>query len=157
MIDPVAWLRDLRRDSDTCLEDFEAFSEEMQKMYGDKDQKLNTVIKCITDFLQGANEPVRVYANRIKPNWSVAGWLPQDNKNLYQIVWSGLRPGHNSKSKLLTQKNGRCDIMKDLFDRAADSEVKPDGNKPQPQQPQQQQRQSGESSQQGGKKRNFRQ
>jgi hypothetical protein len=46
--------------------------------------------------------------------------------------------------------------MIELFDRGADSEVKPDGKKPQLQQPQQQQRQSGESSQQGGKKRNFR-
>jgi hypothetical protein len=156
MTDPVEWLRDLRRDSDPCLEDFEAFSEEMQKMYGDKDRKLNAAMKCMTDFLQGANEPVRVYANRIKANWRAAGWLPQDNKNLYEIAWSGLRPGLKSKIKPLTPKNGRFDSMEELFDRAADSEVKPDGKKPQPQQPQQQQRQSGESSQQGGKKRNFR-
>jgi len=47
--------------------------------------------------------------------------------------------------------------MEEHFDRAANSEVKPDGKKPQPQQPQQQQRQSGESSsQQRGKKLNFR-
>jgi len=45
--------------------------------------------------------------------------------------------------------------MEELFDRAADSEVKPDGKMPQPWQPQQQQRQSGESYLQGGKKRNF--
>jgi hypothetical protein len=37
MTDPVEWHRDLRRDSDPCLENFEAFSEEMHKMYGDKD------------------------------------------------------------------------------------------------------------------------
>jgi len=37
--------------------------------------------------------------------------------------------------------------MEELFDCAPDSEVKPDGKKPQLQQPQQQQRQSGESSQ----------
>jgi len=46
--------------------------------------------------------------------------------------------------------------MEDLFDRTADTDVKQDGKKPQSQQPQQQQRQSGESSQHGGKKRNFR-
>jgi hypothetical protein len=61
MTDPVEWLRDLLRDSDPCLEDFEAFSEEMQKMYGDKHRKLNPAMKCMTNFLQGANEPVRVY------------------------------------------------------------------------------------------------
>jgi hypothetical protein len=157
MTDPVEWLPDLRRDSDPRLEDFEAFSEEMQKMYGDKDRKLNAAMKCMTDFLQGANEPVRVYANRIKANWRAAGWLPQDNKNLYEIAWSGLRPGLKSKIKPLTPKNGRFDSMEELFDRAANSEVKLDGKKPQPQQPQQQQRQSGElSSQQGGKKRKVR-
>jgi len=46
--------------------------------------------------------------------------------------------------------------MEDLFDGAANSEVNQDGNNPQPQQPQRQQKQSGISSQQGGKKRNFR-
>jgi len=113
-------------------------------------------MKCMTDFLQGANEPVRVYANRIKANWRAAGWLRQDNKDLYEIAWSGLQPGLQSKIKPLTPKNGRFDSMEELFNRAADSEVKPDSKKPQPQQPQQQQKQSGESSQQGGKKRNFR-
>jgi hypothetical protein len=146
MTDLVEWLRDLWRGSDHCLEDFEAFSEEMQKIYGDTEGKPNAAMKCISDLLQGANEPVRVYANRIKANWRAAGFLPQDNKNLYEIAWRGLRPGRRSKIKLLTSKNGRVDSMAELFDRGADSEVHPDGKKPQPQQPQQQQRQSGESS-----------
>jgi len=84
--DPVEWLRDLRRDTSPCLEDVEVFSEEMQKMYGDKDRKLNAPMKRMTEFLQGANDLVRVYANRIKANWRAAGWLPQDNKNLYEIA-----------------------------------------------------------------------
>ena len=88
--DPVEWLGDLQGDSDPSLEYFEAFSEEMQKMYGDKDRKLNVAMKCMTDFLQRANEPVRVYANRIKANWRAEGFLPQDNKNLYKIARSGL-------------------------------------------------------------------
>jgi hypothetical protein len=47
--------------------------------------------------------------------------------------------------------------MEELFDSAADSEVKLDGTKPQPQHPHQHQRKSGEStSQQGGKNRHFR-
>jgi hypothetical protein len=45
--------------------------------------------------------------------------------------------------------------MEELFDRATDSEVTPDGNKPQQLQPHGQQRQSGESSQHNSKKRNF--
>ena len=90
MTDPVEWLRDLRRDSDLCLEDFEACWEEMQKMCGEKDRKHNAVMKCITALIQGPNEPVRVYTNRIKANWRAAGWLLQDNKKLYEIFWSGL-------------------------------------------------------------------
>jgi hypothetical protein len=117
------------------LEDFEAFSEKMQKMYGGKDRKLNVAMKCMTDFVQGPNEQVRVYANRIKGNCRAAGWLPQDNKNLYEIASSGLRREHKSKIKPLTLKNGRFDSMEEVFDRAADSEVQPDGKKPQPQQP----------------------
>jgi hypothetical protein len=46
--------------------------------------------------------------------------------------------------------------MEELSDRTANSEVKPDSNKPQPQQQQRQQKQSGESSQQGSKKCNIR-
>ena len=63
----------------------------MQIMYGDKDRKLNTAMKCMPDFLQEANEPVRVYANRITANWIAAGWLPPNDKNLYEIAWSGLQ------------------------------------------------------------------
>jgi hypothetical protein len=74
----------------------------------------------MTHILQGAKELVRVYANRIKANWRAAGWLPQDNKNLYEIAWSGLRPGLKSKFKPLTRKNGRFYIMEELLDRAAD-------------------------------------
>jgi len=157
MADPLEWLRDSWRDSDPCWEDFEAFSEEMQKMYGDKDRKLNAAINCMTDFLHRANDPVRVYPNRIKGNWRAVGWHPQENNNVYEIASSGLRSGLKSKIKLLDPKNRRFVNMEELFDHAADPEVMPDGKKPQLQQPQQQQRQSGESSsQQGGKKLNFR-
>jgi hypothetical protein len=80
MTDPVEWLRDLQRDSNPCLEDFEAFPDEIQKMYGDEDRKINTAMKCMTNILQGANEPVRVYANRIKANWRAVGWLSKDTR-----------------------------------------------------------------------------
>ena len=156
MTDPVEWLRDLRGDSDLCLEDFEAFLEEIQKIYGNKERKLHVAMKCVIYFHQGANEPVRVYANRIKENWRAEGWLLQDKKNHYEIAWSRLRPGLKSRIKLLTPKNGKFDSTAELFDCTADSEIKPDGNKPQQQQPHQQQKQSGESFHQGGKKHNFR-
>ena len=64
-----------------------------------------------------------VYDNQIKANWRAAGWLPQDNENLYEIASSGIRPGLKSKIKPLTPQNGRCDSMEELFDRTADSEV----------------------------------
>jgi len=99
---------------------------------------------------------VGVYANQIKANWRAAGWLPRHHENLYEIAWCRLRPGLEFNMKQLTLKNGRFDTMEEVFDCAADSEVKPDSKKPQPQQPQQQQKQSGESCQQGGKKCNFR-
>jgi hypothetical protein len=132
------------------LKDFKAFSEEMQKMYGDKDRKLNAGMKCMTDILQGANEPVRVYANRIKANSRTVGWLLQDNKIIYEIAWSGLRPGLKYKVKPLTPKNGTFARMEEHVDRATDSEVKPDCKKLQPQRPPQQKTQLGESSSQHG-------
>jgi len=76
MTDLMEWPRDLWRDWDPCLEDIKAFSEEMQKMYGDKDHKLHAVMKCMTDFHQGVNELVRVYAIWIKANWKTAVRLP---------------------------------------------------------------------------------
>ena len=132
----VEWLRDQQRNLDPCSQDFEAYLDEMQKMYSDMDRILNGV-----NFLQEANETVRVYANWIKANWRAAGWLQQDNKNLYEISWSGLWPGHKSNIKLLTLKNGIIDSMDELFDCAADLEVKPDCKKPQHQQSHQQQKQ----------------
>jgi len=95
-------------------------------------------MRQITIFPHGANEQVRVYANAIEANWRGAGWLPQDNKNLYEIAWSGLSPGRMSKKAPLNPKNGNFDSMEDLFNRAADSEVKPDSKMPQLQQPHQQ-------------------
>jgi hypothetical protein len=54
MTDPVEWLRDLQRDSDPSFEDFKACLEEMQKMYSDKDRKLNPAMNCMIHSLQGA-------------------------------------------------------------------------------------------------------
>jgi len=64
------------------------------------------------------NYPVRDYANRIKANGRASGWLPRDNRNCFEIVWSGLRPGLKYKIKPLTAENGRFDSMEECFDRA---------------------------------------
>jgi hypothetical protein len=146
--DPVKWLRDLRRDSDPCLEGFDPFSEEMQMLYGNKDRKLNAAIQSMPDLLRSANELVRIDDNQVKANRTTAGWFAKENKNLYEIAWSGVRTGLISKIKLFTPKKRRFHSMEELFDRAANAQVKPDSNKLQPEQLQQQQRQSGESSSQ---------
>jgi len=91
MTDPLEWLRDLHKDSDHSLEDLEAFSEKMQKMYGNSDQKLNTAMYCMTDFLQGANEVVSVYTNRMKVISREVGWFLQADQNIYEIPLSRLQ------------------------------------------------------------------
>jgi len=93
MTDLVVWLWDLQRDSDLCLDDFEVFLAKIQKMYGNKDRKLNMAMKCMTYFLQGANEPVRANTNRMKANRRAVGWLLPDEKNHYEIACSGQQPG----------------------------------------------------------------
>jgi phosphotransferase system IIB component len=68
------------------LEHFQALSEEVQKMYGDKNQKLNVAKKCMTHLLQGVNEPGKVNHNGIKANWRAMGGIAQENENLYEIA-----------------------------------------------------------------------
>jgi len=100
-------------------------------------------MQCMTDFLQAADDPVRVYTNRIKANWRAAGRLQQDNKNLFKIGWSRLQPGLMFNIKALIRNNENFDSMENISDRAADSVVKLDGTQPQLQQPHQQQKYSG--------------
>jgi hypothetical protein len=126
-------------------------------MYCVRDLKLSTAMKCISDFPEGENEPVRVNASKSKANCREGGWLAQDNKNLSEIAWSRLCPGLKFNVKSSIPKIGKFDSIKEIFDCATDSEFKPDCKKPQKrQQPHQQQKQPGELSQQDGKKRNFR-
>jgi len=41
MIDPMTWGHDLQKNNSTCLQDLDLFFGEIQKMYGDKDRRLN--------------------------------------------------------------------------------------------------------------------
>jgi hypothetical protein len=103
------------------------------------------------EYEQLPNESVRVYANRLKANWRIAGW----NLIVYEVVpWAGLR--HTLKTKVrpwISTGKDRFDTLDQLFDYAAASEFKPDDKKPGGQQ---QQTQSGESQRGSDKKRKFR-
>jgi hypothetical protein len=154
--DPSEWASDLREAKDPCLENFELFANELQKMYGDKDRRLNSATKAMQEYQQLPNESVRIYANRLKANWRRAGWsLITHEVVLYDMAWAGLR--HALKTKVrpwISSGKDRFDTLDQLFDCAAASEFKPDDKKPGGQQ--QQQRQAGESQKGGDKKRNFR-
>jgi len=130
MTNLVGCLGDLRRDSDPSVDEVETLSEEMQKMYHDTDQKLSTAMKCMTNFLQGAKELVRVYANRIKANQRAVWCLPQDNKKLYTVAWRGLWTGLKSSIKELMGRNVNYDRIEQRFDCAPDSEFMLDGQSP---------------------------
>jgi hypothetical protein len=60
-------------------------------MYGEWDHQLNPAMKFITDFLQGANECMRVYTNQIKANWRAVGSVPPNNKNFEDLALGGLQ------------------------------------------------------------------
>jgi len=90
--DPSEWASDLQESKDPCLENFELFMNELQKMYGDKDWRLNSATKAIQEYQQLPTESVRVYANRLKANWRRAGWnLIMHKVVLYDMAWAGLR------------------------------------------------------------------
>jgi hypothetical protein len=93
MTNPVVWLRDLQRVSDPSLDDFEIFLAEMHKMNDNNDQKLNTVMNYMTNFLRGLNELVRANSNRMNANRRAAGWRLPDEQNTSEIAWSRQRPG----------------------------------------------------------------
>jgi len=154
--DPSEWASNLRAAKDLCLKNFDLFTNELQKMYGDKDRRLNSATKAMQEYQQLPNESVRIYANCLKANWRRAGWsLIMHKVVLYDMAWAGLR--HALKTKVrpwISSGKDRFDTLDQLFDCAAASEFKPDDKKPggQPHQ----QRQAGESHKGGDKKRNFR-
>jgi len=154
MIDPITWGQDLQKNNSTCLHDFDLFVGEIQKMYGDKDRRLNVARKSFYDFPQGyynANENVRAYANRLRRNWREAEWDEvQFQPMLYDMVWAGLKADLLPRLKPFTKANGKFNSIDELFDRAADVETEPEKYDKQQQKP------PGESSRPGGKKRNFR-
>jgi len=153
MTDPVSWGQDLRNQENLCLEDFDLFTTELRKMYGDKEWELNVATRAYHEFPQGYHNPkegVRAYANRLGRNWREADWDEQIyHKMLYGMVWSGLKEYLLPNIKPFTDKSERFNIIDEFSDRAADVESPPKADKQHQQQ--HQQKQPGDS-----KKRNFR-
>ena len=48
--DPSEWASDLREAKDPCLENFELFANELQKIYGDKDRRLNSATTAMQEY-----------------------------------------------------------------------------------------------------------
>jgi len=130
--DRSEWASDLRDDAHPCLQDFELFAQELMKMYGDKDRRLNSAMKAMQEYQQLSNESVRVYANRMKANWRRAGWnLITHNVVLYDMAWPGLRHALETKVRPWIPKDkDRCETLDELFNCAAASESKPEEKKP---------------------------
>jgi hypothetical protein len=120
MIDPITWGQDLHKNNSTCLHDFNLFFGEIQKMFSDKDRRLNMVKKSFYHCPQGyynANENIRAYANRLQRNWREAEWDEvQFQPMLYDMVWGGLKADLQPKLKPFTQANGKFNSIDKLFD-----------------------------------------
>jgi hypothetical protein len=157
MTDPLEWACDLCAGSDPCLQDFDLFSQQMAKVYGDKDRRRVGVITLMQKYIQLRQESVRAYANRVKANWKQAGWNLQKNEEvLYDIAWAALRNSLKNNVGPRTPACGRFDTLDEFLDKAAASEVTHVENmKPQQQQQKQQQqrqqKQPTDSSSKGGK------
>jgi len=92
MTDPSEWLGDLSVESGPCLQDFNLFSQEIAKVYGDKNRRRVAVITLMQEYIELQQESVRAYANRVKANWREAGGnLQKHEEVLYDIAWAGLR------------------------------------------------------------------
>ena len=130
---------DLSAESDPCLQDFNLFSQEMAKVYGDKDRRRVAVIMLIQGYIQLPQELVRAYANCLKANWRQAGWnLQKYEEVLYDIAWTGLCNSLKNNVGPMAPACGRFGTLAGFFDKAAASEVTHVENK-KPQQQQQQQ------------------
>jgi hypothetical protein len=151
--DPSEWAGDLFAESDPCLQDFDLFSQEMAKVFGDKDQLRVAVITLMQGYIQLPQESVRAYANRLKANWKQAGWNLQKHEDvLYNIAWADLRNSLKNKVGPMTPACGRLDTLDEFFDKGAALEVTHVGNKKPQQQQQPQQKQPTDLPSKGGKR-----
>jgi hypothetical protein len=122
-MDPAEWASDLREAKDLCLDDFEPFVNELQKLYRDKERRLNSAMEAMQEYEQLPNAAVRVYANRLKANWRRAGW----NQITHEVIIYGMaRAGvpHALKTNVrprISSDKDRFDKLPQLFDCVAAS------------------------------------
>jgi len=130
--DPSEWANDSREAKDPCLENFELFANKLQKMYGDKDRRLDSATKAMQEYQQLPNESVQIYANCLKANLRRAGWsLITHEVVLYDMAWVGLRRALKMKVRpWISSGKDRFDRLDQLFDCVAASEFILDDNKP---------------------------
>jgi hypothetical protein len=89
---PSEWGGEITVESDTCLQDFHLFSQELPKVYVDKDRRRVAVITLMEGYIQHPQDPVRAYAYCFKANWRQDGWnIPKHEEVHYDIAWAGLR------------------------------------------------------------------
>jgi hypothetical protein len=156
MRDTSEWAGDLFAEFGPCLQHLYLFSEEMAKVYGDKDRRCMVVIMLIQGNINLSQELVRVYANCLNAIWRQAGLnLQMHEEVLYDIAWAGLPQSHKNQVGPMMPTCGRFDTLDEFFDKATALEVTHVDNKQplqqQQQQQQQQQKQPTDWSSKGGK------
>lgn len=125
--DPLTFGQELRLSSHPCLHDFELFAAEMTRFFGSKERRWEALGRLIKEVEQGADEPVRIWAQRITANWREAGWkdtgVADDRADiLYDLAWLGLRPYLRARIYPLVDETGRFSSVEELFDKAAAAE-----------------------------------
>ena len=110
--DPSDWAGDLSVGSDPCLQNFDLFSQEMAKVYGDKNRRRLAVITLMQENIELPQESVRAYANHVKANWTQAGWNVQKHEEvLYDTAWAGICNSLINKVGPMMSACGRFDTL----------------------------------------------
>jgi hypothetical protein len=141
MTSPAEWASKLVLARSDCLRDWDLFQAEIREMYGDRERRLNAAARAYTEYMQGAldsNETLKAYANRMQSNWREAGWKagpeePKAQQMLYDLVWSGLRPGIKARIRPLARKRGQFNTVEELFEMAHEVELNPSRDRRAPQ------------------------
>jgi len=80
MTDPSELVGNLSAESGPCQQDFDLFSQDIAKVYVDKDPHRVAVITLMQEYIQFPQESVSAYVNHVKANWRQVGWNLQKNE-----------------------------------------------------------------------------